>query len=235
MFGFRQSSKRLKKMAYEPEVAAMRASPNFIDMAGRRYGRLIAEDTVGRTKSRRSLWRCICDCGNETVVQGGNLVNGHTTSCGCRRIDVSSKLTLSHGKTGHPAYHVGESMRQRCANPRRSQWADYGGRGITVCDRWQTFEAFWEDMGATWAHGLSLDRIDVNGDYEPSNCRWVTQKEQCRNKRNNRLIDTPWGKVTLAEAAERSGIERQALSYRMEKEWPTEKLFSPLTRTGGLK
>jgi hypothetical protein len=116
--------------------------------------------------------------------------------------------------TGHPIYRVWQGMRTRCSASGRPGFKNYGGRGITVCKRWQDFQAFREDMGAGWRPGLTIERIDNNGHYEPGNCRWATRKEQGRNRRDNVILDSPWGRVTLMEAAERSGIPYGTLTSR---------------------
>jgi hypothetical protein len=119
-------------------------------------------------------------------------------------------------------------MKDRCTLPTHQAWANYGGRGIRVCQRWlDSFEAFWADMGPTYKRGLEIDRRDVNGNYCPENCRWVTSKIQGRNKRDNTIINTPWGRVTLAEAAEKSGIGATTLSYRISHNCPENLLFAP--------
>lgn len=119
-------------------------------------------------------------------------------------------------------------MKTRCGNPNATQYKDWGGRGITICPEWaDSFDAFWADMGATWRKGLSIDRIDVNGNYEPGNCRWSDAKTQARNTRNNVRINTPWGHITVAEAAERSGIGDATLRMRIKAGWPSSQLFNP--------
>jgi hypothetical protein len=116
-------------------------------------------------------------------------------------------------------------MLARCNNPSHQAFRNYGGRGIRVCDRWSSFETFWADMRDDYGPGLTLDRTDNSAGYSRDNCRWVTQKIQCRNKRNNTIIATPIGPVTVAEASERFGIGRSTIHYRISKGWPSEKLL----------
>jgi hypothetical protein len=119
-------------------------------------------------------------------------------------------------------------MKARCYNPNSKDWLRYGGRGIGICDRWiNNFRAFWRDMGSTYQPGLQIDRIDNDGNYEPTNCRWATRKEQARNTRNNRIIQTPWGNIPIAQAAEIASIPSPTLEWRLRKNWPQNKLFVP--------
>ena len=156
-----------------------------LDITGQRYGRLTAVQDVGRTKYGTRLWECRCDCGATTQVQVGTLRYGNTTSCGCLRRDVGGANTKSHGhatKGLSPTYRCFNGMKARCNNPKNRSYKDYGGRGITVCARWSNFVNFLADMGEKPA-GKTLDRKNVNGNYEPDNCRWATPKEQALNRR----------------------------------------------------
>lgn len=125
-------------------------------------------------------------------------------------------------------YEVWKSMRKRCNNPRCQDFPNYGGRGIRVCARWDSFKLFWNDMGPTYTPGLSLDRQDTNGNYEPGNCRWASWKTQERNRRNNRMVNTPWGVITRAEAIERVGLDNGIVKSRTRRGWTLEEaLFTP--------
>ena len=152
------------------------ASMKTIDLGGKRFGRLVAQRREYGTK--RVSWRCLCDCGRECVVNGDVLRASRQISCGCWRIEQRFR----HGGSYTAEYRVWWAMKQRCENPRGQRYPDWGGRGISVCKRWQDFANFFADMGKR-PGGLTLDRIDNDGNYEPGNCRWTTPAEQMRNRR----------------------------------------------------
>lgn len=189
----------------------------FLDLTGKRFERLVALDVAGRGANNMYKWRCVCDCGNEKIVMSRNLVTGNTKSCGCLRKEISAARVRTHGfcSEAKPVYQLWRNMMSRCYKPNNTRWKDYGGRGIKVCERWHDIAAFWADMGPSFQPGLTLDRIDVNGDYCPENCRWLTVKAQNRNTRRNRIVSTPWGEVPLIVAVEKSGLKYPTLLARL--------------------
>jgi hypothetical protein len=157
----------------------------MIDLIGQKFGRLIVLEQAGKDKWRNSRWLCQCDCKQSKIVSGNNLKSGATKSCGCLHKEMMTK----HGCYGDKFYTVWQHMKQRCINPRNKDYPDYGGRGITVCDRWlNSFENFNEDEGENWKLGLTIERIDNKLGYYPGNCAWITIAEQQRNKRNNLYV-----------------------------------------------
>lgn len=190
-----------------------------IDLTGQRFGRLLVVADAGR-KDRKVMWLCRCDCGTETTVRSYYLRSGHTTSCGCygreRVIEASSK----HGQSKSRLYKTWRSMVRRATEPTYPDYPSYGGRGIGICDEWRSFEVFARDMGPTYREGLTLDRIDNDGNYEPSNCRWATAIEQARNKRSNRLLTFNGKTMPMSAWAERTGISRNAIQSRIDSGWP---------------
>jgi len=197
-----------------------------VDLTGHRSHSLTALTYAG-SNGLKSLWNIQCDCGRIIQMPASEFRKGKTKSCGCQASALISTSRTTHGMSKHPAFAVWRSMNDRCRLPTHQAWKNYGGRGITVCPEWQTsFEAFWADMGSGYWAGLTLERIDNMAGYSAANCAWVTRKENSRNTRLSRLIDTPWGRMTVAEASERSGIGRTTLHYRLNAGAPESTIFS---------
>lgn len=163
--------------------------PAFVDLTGRRFGRLAVISRAPNDARNVVRWHCECDCGETISAYRGNLLRAKTTSCGCFFTEQLRARVTTHGKTKSRTYRSWAAMIARCTNPSEPGYANYGGRGIGVCDRWRKFENFLADMGERPPE-LSLDRYpDHNGNYEPGNCRWATWVQQQRNKRSTRLCE----------------------------------------------
>lgn len=207
-------------------------SHRFIDISGQRFGRLVALERVGRTLApngtRQSMWKCRCDCGNETVVKYIALISGNTKSCGCGEIEnryvcnrkkrksASSAFNISDLEK-HPLRKIWKSMLMRCNNPHVKNYNNYGGRGIKVCERWSGnlgFENFVKDMGER-PDGTTLDRIDVNGNYEPTNCRWATAEQQMNNRTDNSRITLNGESITCAQLCRRYGFYYTYVAHQL--------------------
>lgn len=153
------------------------------NILGNRYGRLVVVEHLGRRGNETAhMWKCLCDCGGTHSVRTGDLTWGKIVSCGCRHKENAAGRFRTHGKSKTSTYYTWQDMWRRCSDARRADYKHYGGRGITVCARWQKFENFLEDMGER-PEDLTLDRVDTNGDYVLGNCRWATSEVQARNRR----------------------------------------------------
>jgi hypothetical protein len=189
------------------------------DITGQRFGRLVVLRREGKNISEQATWRCLCDCGKETVVAGITLRKKIVVSCGCYHAEVTKKLFTTHGHSQTGIYRSYKEMVRRCTKPGHIEWATYGGRGIKVCERWMVLENFIADMMATWKEGLSIDRINPDGDYCPENCRWATSIEQNNNKRNNVRVEYNGETLTLAQWARKLGMSLQAFRDRLKNGW----------------
>lgn len=196
------------------------------DLTGKTFGRLVVLSYEGRTAARHSLWRCLCACGEETVARGALLKDGRTTSCGCFQREAASSRKRTHGQGGTALYRRWIDMNTRTTNPNHKDYGSYGGRGITVCERWRTFENFAADMGPTFRKELTLERLDVNGPYSPGNCVWATWSEQQRNRRDSVWLEYQGIRMVRSDWAAALGIPGRTLRSRLQRGWPVERALT---------
>lgn len=193
-----------------------------LDLTGARFGRLAVIRRAG-SKLGTSTWVCLCDCGQETVARANHLRRGNTRSCGCLQIETRSAVHTKHGellggKFTHE-YRAWGHIKSRCNNQKHPRYKDYGGRGIKVCERWAaSFADFLTDMGRC-PPGLTLDRRDNDGDYEPNNCRWASDSEQSSNRRSSRYLEHDGQRMTVLQWAKRLGVRHQLISSRLSRGW----------------
>lgn len=192
------------------------------DLTGQRFGRLAVIRYL-----QGCGWLCRCDCGTEKAVLSGSLRRGGATSCGCFRREKMRSERTRHGHATTPTYLAWSHMKSRCENRNNKDYADYGGRGIRVCDRWQDFANFLADMGEKPSASHSIDRYpDNDGNYEPGNCRWATVLQQANNKRNNRILEFNGRRQTVPEWARELGFAASAIHGRLAKGWSVEDTLS---------
>lgn len=197
-----------------------------IDLTGQEFGYLSVIGFSRQDHKSHSFWMCKCVCGVEKEFRSNNLRRGLSQSCGCMKGAMITDSKIRHGLAGARVYKCWAKMRQRCINPKDKRYDRYGGRGIKVCDRWQSFENFYADMGEM-PEKMTLDRIDVNGDYCPENCRWTDMTTQQRNKSNNNHITWNGETKLLCEWAETLGINQDTLGFRINSpKWTLERAMT---------
>ncbi len=193
---------------------------NFIDLTGKRFGRLVVQCRVpSRKKKDRPRWKCLCNCGNMIETQASQLQRGQTKSCGCLMAERTREANTTHGKKGTRIYRIWSGMLNRCRNPNSKDYARYGKRGIHVCQAWYRFESFYADMGEPPTGFHELERLNNSRGYKPSNCVWTTDTQQARNRRSNVLIT--WNGKTQCVSAwdEELGFSRGRLGRRLQSGW----------------
>lgn len=202
------------------------------DLTGKRFGRLVVKHFAYMRHST-SYWNCLCDCGKQHVVCGTSLTRGSTKSCGCFHDEKAKERATKHGYAHSKIYYVWQAMIKRCQNPKDKSYINYGGRGITVCAEWQNFMCFYK-----WAKthgykdGKSIDRVDNNMGYSPTNCRWATRKQQNNNTRKTHKITYKNTTKTLTDWCKELGLNHNTIYARIYcYKWPIEKALT--TPIGG--
>ena len=209
--------------------------PKWKDISGQKFGRLVVQARIESDRHGNARWQCLCDCGKSHSALGQSLRSGAIVSCGCYASEHAGDSGRTHGASGTSAYKAWYAMTQRCTNPNNPKWHRYGGRGIKVCARWQDYTLFLADMGKR-PLGMSLDRKDNDGNYEPSNCRWATPLEQASNRNNNVRVSVDGACLTASEASRRLGENRGTVSRRIRDGWsPEAAANTPLQHQGNLK
>lgn len=201
-----------------------------IDLIGQTFGRwlVVAEAPSKKYKNASAAcWECVCDCGTKRIVKAQRLTSGRSTSCGCHQREELGKRSTKHGLAGTKLYDTWKAMVRRCTNPRDASYTNYGGRGITVCDKWKTLDGFLEDMEDSYQEGLEIERIDNSLGYCKENCKWTTDREQARNRRSNVMITFQGRTQCLGDWATEIGIGRTTLVRRIENWGISRALTTP--------
>lgn len=201
------------------------------DLVGKRFGRLVVEARWGTDRFGKAMWLCRCDCGKGTTPSGNKLQRGDTRSCGCLHDELARQRFTKHGGRHTTMYNIWCNIKHRCGNPKDPNYKHYGGRGITICDRWKTdFAAFRSDVGERPAN-LTLERKDNNGPYNAENCIWATMKVQSRNTRRTKRYLYNGESLTLGEWSERTGVPASALYFRINQSgWSVEDALTTPSR-----
>ena len=185
------------------------------DLSGQKFGALVAISMGPKLRpTSGAWWLCRCECGSEKSIPSSDLVAGKVRSCGCLHGALKSESLRTHGLTKTRTHRIWQAMLTRCRNPRAPNFQHYGGRGIKVCERWLEFENFYADMGEC-PENFSIDRIDVNGDYAPENCRWASRKEQANNTRSNVFFEFNGERLTRTQWEEKLGMGKTTLRNRL--------------------
>lgn len=199
-------------------------------LLGERSGRLVAKEYYGHEPTKHGpihYWICACDCGGAAIVSSRNLLARTSQSCGCLKAEALRQRSQTHGLRHTPEYTCWRNIRSRCHNQKDKRFSDYGGRGVTVCDRWRkSFENFLADMGRKPSAEYSIERRDVDGNYEPGNCEWALTETQVRNRRNNRRVVFHGEEMILADAIRLAGLPEKAVSNRLSRGWSVERALS---------
>lgn len=191
----------------------------FINLLGQKFGRLTVIERMPNNAKNQAVWKCQCDCGNVVIVASGHLRSGHTQSCGCYCHQRASEYHTTHGMKGTKLFSVYHTMKGRCYNPTDHKYHRYGARGIKMCDDWKNNPKSFFDWALSngYKEGLSIDRIDNNGNYCPENCRWADAKTQANNKENNVYYEHDGIRKTISEWADFLGITYGAAKSRVER------------------
>lgn len=206
------------------------------NLTGRKFNRLTIK-SFSHMSGTHSFWDCLCDCGNSKIIRGTSITNGQAKSCGCLRAELKAKYlkenrpALKHGMSATPTYQTWSNMKKRCYNVACKDFPQYGGRGIKVCKRWRdSFQAFFYDMGER-PKGLTLDRINNNGDYAPENCRWATTREQSLNTSRNVCVTIGSKTHTITQWCEILGLDKGVIFSRHHRGWsPYKALTTPIVK-----
>ena len=207
----------------------------FIDLTGKKFGKLLVIKRVENDKYSNLNWECLCDCGNRKIIRGAHLRDGLTKSCGCYNYEQSTAFgkkwggnNKTHGMKRTRLYYLWSNMKARCYNPKADSFKYYGGKGIKVCEEWKkNFVEFYKwSIENGYRDDLTIDRINNNKNYSPDNCKWATMKEQQNNRGNNHTLFFNGESHTLAEWADILGIKYSYLHDRLRRGWNMDKIIS---------
>lgn len=216
---------RLYKLGWDKERAFTEPSRVAEDLTGRRFGWWTVQGKAPKKKTRHLYYYCKCDCGTVSIVPSYSLRDGKSTSCGCRSI-IHGHTRKGDGESwASPEYKSWDNMMKRCYNKKAKGYKNYGGRGISVCERWHDFRNFYADMGPR-PEGCTLDRLNTNESYGPENCRWATRREQDRNRRDNKVIEANGSRMIISDWATMLGVSIDWINRRLAKGYAMEEVIA---------
>jgi len=201
-----------------------------------KFNKLLVKGYVGKNDKNHALWLCMCECEKYKIVTTNDLKSGHVKSCGCLNSELliernKNNIRKKHGKAKTRIYRIWQGMKSRCDNMNNSRYKNYGGRGITYCSQWQSFENFdkWAIENG-YQENLTIDRINVDGNYEPNNCRWITNKEQQSNKQYHHLLAYNGKIQNIAKWSEETGLPYSTIWKRINEKWDIDKILKPVNK-----
>ena len=208
--------------------------PRLKDLTSKKFGRLTVLKRLPNNNHNQVVWMCLCECGVRKPVLSGSILSGSTRSCGCLQSEITARRSSSHLHSKRnersPTYNSWALMIQRCTNPNNKRWKNYGGRGISVCRRWFSFEAFLEDMGDR-PNGFSIERKNNNGNYTPKNCIWIPMKSQVLNRTDTLAVVIDGERLPAAVAARKIGVPWRTFTRHVHKYGPSKAVEMALKRT----
>jgi hypothetical protein len=203
-----------------------------LNLIGQKFWFWTVESFAGISKNGHSQWNCICECGKRQIVTGWNLKASYSKSCGCKTSEIIAASSTTHGMAKTPLHKIWLGIKNRCYNKNTVSYKNYGGRGIKVCDRWLDFENFFWDMQPTYKIGLTIERKDVNKNYEKENCIWIPKKDQSRNRTNTIWVTTELGIMTVTESAEKAEVSWFCMYNRHLRNCPIDKILAGPHKAG---
>ena len=212
---------------HRPNLVLEVEMTKMIDLLGKKFGRLTVVSRGENTASGGATWNCECECGGYVPgIYRGNLLSGHTKSCGCLKLELFVERLTTHGKSGSKEHKAWKGIWDRCTNENAENYHLYGGRGISVAPEWRTFEQFYADMGDAPTPSHSVDRADNDGPYAAWNCYWATKTEQANNRRSNRMVSFGGVTESVADCCRRVGMPHLVVNQRLFRGWDVERAFT---------
>lgn len=225
-FGTTRSCGCLHREELSQRMKGAILAPVAVDLTGKKFGRLLVIRRNGSSPHQEAVWLCLCECGAFTNTTSQRLKSGNTKSCGCYALERRREAATKHGQCGTSEWRSWSQMTARCTNSKHQDFKHYGGRGIQICERWKAFELFLQDMGRKPTPRYTIERKNNDGNYEPGNCIWATQKRQTRNQRRTRWLTLNGVTMAMADWSEAVGISYTTIRRRLGYGWSDERALT---------